>query len=106
MNLAFEHRMYLSLAAVITAVVIGGDSLLGDLLRRLKMPEPRRTIFHGTIAATLVAAATVALGARTRLRNEDYRTEASIWEDTLRQRPLNARAHSGLADRSGWPRRG
>jgi len=96
-DLAFEHRMYLPLAGVITAVVIGGDLLLGALLRRPKMPEPRRAVLHGTSAVILVALATVAMGARTWLRNEDYRTEMSIWQSTVRQSPLNARAYCGLA---------
>jgi len=96
-DLAVEHRMYLSLAAVIAMVVIGGDLLLGGVLRFLKVPTPRRAILHGTIGAVLIAAATVALGARTWLRNEDYRTGVSIWEDTVRQRPSNSRAHNNLS---------
>jgi Tfp pilus assembly protein PilF len=88
-----EHRMYLA------AVVIGGDLLLGRLLRRLNVPQPRRAVLHGTIAAALIASATVALGARTWLRNEDYHTDLSLWEDAVRQRPLNPRVHNnyGLA---------
>jgi tetratricopeptide (TPR) repeat protein len=93
-----EHRMYLALAALIAAAVVGGNLLLAELLRWLKVPKPRRTVLHGTIAAALVASATVALGTRTWLRNEDYRTEVSVWDVTVRQSPLNARAHYSLGE--------
>jgi Tfp pilus assembly protein PilF len=97
-DLAVEHRMYLPLAAVIAALVMGGDLLLGVLLRRLRVPTPRRTVLQGTIAAALVTSAVVALGVRTWLRNEDYRTNLWIWEDAVRQRPLNERAHDSLGN--------
>jgi tetratricopeptide (TPR) repeat protein len=75
-----EHRMYLPLAAVVTVVVIGIDGLLG-----------RRRV------AVFLAAA-VGLGVLTARRNEDYRTEVSIWNDTVAKCPENARAHNNL----GW----
>ena len=92
-----EHRMYLALAAVVAAAVVVVDLLLGQLLRRLKLPRPRQAAWHATIAAALVGAAALALGTRTWLRNRDYRSELSIWDDTVRQRPLNARAQTNLA---------
>jgi Flp pilus assembly protein TadD len=95
-DLAVEHRMYLPLAAVIAAVVLGGDLLLGRVLGRFDIGPSRRAVVHGAIAALLVASAAVALGARTWLRNADYRTDRSIWECTVRQRPLGARAYNNL----------
>jgi tetratricopeptide (TPR) repeat protein len=91
-----EHRMYLSLAAVIAVAVVGGDLLLVGVLRWLEMPQPRWAVLRGTIALAILASATAALGVRTRLRNEVYRTDLTIWEDTLRQRPMNPRAHNNL----------
>jgi tetratricopeptide (TPR) repeat protein len=97
-DLAVEHRMYLPLAAVIAAVVLGGDLLLGRVLGRFDIGPSRRAVVHGAIAALLVASAAVALGARTWLRNAEYRTDRSIWECTVRQRPLGARAYNNLGN--------
>jgi protein O-mannosyl-transferase len=68
-----EHRMYLSLAAVVALVVVGIHTVLG-----------RRD------AAVFLALALV-LGFLTTRRNEDYRTDSSIWEDTIAKRPDNLR---------------
>jgi protein O-mannosyl-transferase len=76
-----EHRMYLPLAAVITAAVLG----LHTLWRRPGV----------TLAFALVLA--VALGVLTARRNEDYRSELSIWTDTVAKRPDSPRARNGLA---------
>jgi tetratricopeptide (TPR) repeat protein len=73
-----EHRMYLSLAAVVTLVVIAIDAWLG-----------RRST-----AVFLVLA--VGLGFLAIRRNEVYRTELSVWNDTVAKCPDNARAHSNL----------
>ena len=83
----FEHRMYLSLAAVVAGAVIAGYALI----RRL----PR----HSAPAAVILALAVAAtLGCATFRRNADYRTEVSIWEDTTRNRPENSRAWSNLGE--------
>ncbi len=73
-----EHRMYLPLAAVVTLVVIGIDSRMG-----------RRS------TAVFLALA-VGLGFLATRRNEDYRTELSIWNDTVAKCPDNARAHNNF----------
>jgi Tfp pilus assembly protein PilF len=73
-----EYRMYLPLAAVVTLVVIGIDSRMG-----------RRS------TAVFLALA-VGLGLLATRRTEDYRTELSIWNDTVAKCPDNARAHSHL----------
>jgi protein O-mannosyl-transferase len=73
-----EHRVYLSLAAVMAVLVAGAWAALG--LRSL----------------ALVLAAALALGTCAFLRNRDYRTESSIWADTVLRRPNNARAHLAL----------
>ena len=73
-----EHRMYLSLAAVMALLVAGAWALLG-----------RRSM-------ALVLAAAAALGACALMRNRDYGTETSIWADTVLRRPSNSRAHLAL----------
>jgi protein O-mannosyl-transferase len=73
-----EHRMYLPLAAVVTLVVMGIYALLGR---------------RGVVVFLMLA---VGLGYLTAQRNEDYRTELSIWSDTVGKCPDNARAHTNL----------
>lgn len=75
-----EHRMYLPLAAVCTAVVVGTFSRWG-----------RPVFFVGSGVALL-------FGALTFLRNRDYRTELSLWSDTVAKAPENARAHYDLGN--------
>lgn len=87
---AFEHRMYLPLAAIAALCVLAGH----DILRRLpqKWLRWRR---HAEIGA--VAAVVAALGLVTIRRNADYKSDISFWHDTLDNRPQNPRAHYNLA---------
>lgn len=73
-----EHRMYLPLAAVITLVVGAVASQLG-----------RRTL---PIFFTLAVAA----GVLTEQRNRTYRSDLSLWDDTVAHRPESAIAQGGL----------
>jgi protein O-mannosyl-transferase len=73
-----EHRMYLSLAAVVTLGVMAINALLGR--------------YSGAVFLALA----LGFGLLTAQRNEDYRTELSIWNDTVAKRPDNARAHNNL----------
>jgi tetratricopeptide (TPR) repeat protein len=92
-DLAFEHRMYLALAAVVAMIVVGADGLLQHWARFQAMPMAlRRNICVGLVAATVVA-----LGATTFARNTVYRDEISFWSDVIGKFPRNARARSGLA---------
>jgi tetratricopeptide (TPR) repeat protein len=75
-----EHRMYLSLAAVILLVVLGLYNLMG-----------RRSL-------VLLAALAVGLGLLSARRNEDYRSALSICKDTIAKCPENARVYCGLGD--------
>ena len=93
-DLAFVHRMYLPLAAVVMAAVVGGY-LLGH---RLLSGWPRLARFSGW---TLVAVVVASLATRTVLRNADYRSGVSIWKETVFRRPLNARAHNNLGGALG-----
>lgn len=78
-DLAFEHRMYLPLAAILAPVVF---------------------LIHGRVsrkwATALLIACTVALGTRTFLRNGDYRTEETLWRQTLLHGRPSARAYNNL----------
>jgi protein O-mannosyl-transferase len=85
----FEHRMYLPLMAVVAAFVGGSHAVLGKL--PVSLPVKR---WLGCAALTLTA---LALGMTTWHRNADYRTEVSIWSDTVRKAPANPDAHYGSA---------
>ncbi len=73
-----ESRVYLPLAAVAVLVTLFSYAL------------GRRKAF---VTLGLVA---VGLGALTVQRNHDYRSELSIWEDTVAQSPNSSRGHSNL----------
>ena len=75
---AYEHRLYLPLAAVVTLVVMRLYSLAG-----------RRSV-----ALFLVLA--VGLGFLTVQRNQDYRSSIAIWADAVAKRPGNPRAQYNL----------
>ena len=73
-----EHRMYLPLAAVMTLAAIG---------------------IHATFRRrswVMFMALALGLGMLTARRNEDYRSELTIWRDTVAKRPNNERAHFNL----------
>ncbi len=72
------HRMYLPLAAVVVAGIAAADRWLG----------------RGAVVAGLVLA--LGFGSLTFVRNQDYRTAISIWEDNVKNAPANARGHSNL----------
>jgi tetratricopeptide (TPR) repeat protein len=73
-----EHRMYLPLAALIAAVVLGVHAWL------------RRP------ALLLWLTAAFALGYATTQRNELYRDHVTLWTDTVTKYPTNPRAHNQL----------
>jgi protein O-mannosyl-transferase len=104
LDMAFEHRMYLALAAVVLGFVLAGRELLRSLARSLAwnaMIERRAS----TMATAVLA---VGLGAVTVARNADYRSAVAIWSDTAAKRPQNPRPRVNLAyaiaDRDGIER--
>jgi tetratricopeptide (TPR) repeat protein len=128
-QLAFEHRMYLSLAAVVVLAVVGGYAWWERLLFRpvgqggqspfspgmtpgevglwgaKKGTVPgRAALVRWAAPAAVLAGVLAALGWATAARNADYRSLLVIWQDTVDKRPQNPVAHYNLAtvlDRSG-----
>jgi tetratricopeptide (TPR) repeat protein len=100
-DLANEHRMYISLAAVATAVVLlgfAGYRRLAELSAR-----PRLAVVPFGLAA---AVAIVALMCATNLRNRVYFDRVGFWEDVVSKAPHNVRAYENLANaclRTGDP---
>jgi tetratricopeptide (TPR) repeat protein len=97
-DLAFEHRMYLPLAAIAAAAVIA-IYLLGErLARRLGETEAEQTLTAELLALVLAISAAAILGALTWRRNAQYQTGIAIWQDTVNKRRDNPRAWNNLAD--------
>ncbi len=94
LDLAFEHRMYLPLAALIALTVFIGLWLLSCLGRFLKL---RQCAVLG-VGGVAVLIATLGLGARTISRNEDYASREAMYREIVRVRPQNPRAHYNLAN--------
>ena len=69
-----ENRMYLPLAFVLAAVVVG---VANAVSRRVAVP---------------LVAAMIGLGWLTHDRNRDFRDEVTIWRDTVAKKPTNARS--------------
>ena len=76
-----EHRMYLSLAAVMSAIVVTGYAIAGGGGGRCWVPFVLLAFGFGVL---------------TEQRNEVYRSELTLWGDTVARRPDNARAHCSL----------
>jgi tetratricopeptide (TPR) repeat protein len=91
-DLAFEHRMYLPLAAVVVLVVVGGYGVLESVFTRWGAPELSRRRIEGIAVGVVI----VILGSMTVERNTDYRSQLVMWTDVVAKRPLNPRAHNNL----------
>ena len=118
-ELAFEHRMYLPLAAVAVLAVTGGYALWDWLLRRGQRgqspfsPSMRSTKIgwwtakNGTVPnlamvmrwaapVAVLAAVLVALGCTTAARNRDYRSAVGFWQDAVDKHPQSFFVHYAL----------
>lgn len=87
LQMIVEHRMYLPLAAVLTLAVTGLYAALG-----------RRSIALWPFLAA-------GLGWMTFARNQAYRSDLTLWSDTVAKAPSNARAHYNLGiacSERGW----
>lgn len=89
---AFEHRMYLPLAAVVVIAVVAGRRALTWLLPGLARFSVLRPVLMGALLV-LVAAA---LGWATIRRNAVYHSRVTMYQDVVRQCPHNTRAHNNL----------
>ena len=87
-DVVFEHRMYLPLAAVIVLGAVVSSALLG------RLPGDGR--FSKWASGAVALALVIALATVTARRNLDYRSQLSIWQDTVTKAPGNPRAQHGL----------
>jgi hypothetical protein len=88
-DLAFEHRTYLSLIAVVALVVVGGYAGLGRLVGWWG-GTPRVAAACQVALLSIVVASCTTL---TLLRNRDYRSPLALWTDVVTKAPENPRAH-------------
>lgn len=82
-DLAFEHRLYLPLAAVTVAVVLAAHRVASSMTSA--------GLRHGALLV-LVVVASGALGGATVLRNRVYATKEALWRDNVAKRPDSIRA--------------
>jgi tetratricopeptide (TPR) repeat protein len=88
-----EHRMYLPLAAVVLLVVLGASYAFDAIAAQIRfMPSS----FLPALRGTLLLVAAIVLGCLTVARNSNYKSERSIWQDTVDKRPQNVRAETYL----------
>ena len=87
-DLAFEYRMYLPLAPLLTLFVLAGDRCLS----RLQVHGGART----ALALRIIGLIVLSFGLMSRRRLAVYQNEVALWTDTLRKRPKNPRAHNNL----------
>ena len=87
-DLANEHRMYLPLAAVLTAVVLGADR---GLVR-----VPARNAWVRWVGVGAVVAVGTTFAALTHVRNEDYRDMVRMYRKMLAVVPDNGRVWTNL----------
>ena len=84
-----EHRLYLPLAAVVAALVLGAFGLGKRLFNKRQ----------GVVLACVAGGAVVVLFTfMTIQRNQQYNSALTIWQDTVEKRPNNPRAHGGLGE--------
>jgi tetratricopeptide (TPR) repeat protein len=94
----FEHRMYLPLAAVVSAVGLGGFGLWRKWTQKKPWFRDQPVAAQWAAPGIAVAAVAVALGAMTIARNSVYQTSLAIWQDTVDKSPKNARAQTSLGN--------
>lgn len=91
-DLAFEHRMYLPLAAVAAATVIGAYEAIQWWCKRQSVPPDKR--LWALALPALAAACGLCLACHA--RNQVYQNDISVWRDTVDKVPNNSRAHNNL----------
>ena len=91
-DLAYEHRMYLSLAAVVALAVLAAYELGAALGRLAAIPQP---VLGFVYLLSLIVAVT-ALGTTTFVRNKVYDSEISLWQDSVAKSPGSWRGYANL----------
>ena len=89
-DLAFEHRMYLPLAGLVTLLVMSGYMAAEYSAKQFRIYWAYYIAFMPAVGII------IALTCVTVNRNKDYHSALSIWENVLKVSPDNARAHNNM----------
>ncbi len=91
-EIAAERRMYLPLAAIVAAVVIGAFLVWQRAAGRVLSDVRARRRVGMASAVAIVGGLALWLGAMTYVRNKVFWSDEGIWRDTVEKRPNNPRA--------------
>ena len=94
LELIFEHRNYLPSFFIFLPVAM----VLMSLFNYYK--SKNRSMY--TILSVFVTLVIMGLGCFTYIRNRDWRTETSLWQDAMKKAPGDARPVSSLAIQLAW----
>ena len=93
---AFDHRVYLPLAAIAVAVVLASYSLCGRLFSPATGEHAPATRLPAAVLGIALLAVAVALGWGTVERNALYASDVTIWQDAVEKNPDHSRSHLNL----------
>ena len=94
LELIFEHRNYLPSMFIFLPMASG-------LIYLLNLYRSKNRLMVAVIAAFVTLTIT-GLGCFTYIRNRDWRTQASLWQDAMRKAPQDARPVVNLAIQLAW----
>jgi protein O-mannosyl-transferase len=92
-DLIAEHRMYLPLAGVAVLAVIGVHHVTGIMGRRCSISLS----LLNTVRLLLLVGVVCGLATTTIYRNSTYKSDEAVWQDVIKKRPNNLRAHLNLS---------
>ncbi len=95
---AFDHRMYLPLAAVILLAVLAAHRAWQWVLDESGANELNSRLLQWAPPLVLLTTLAAALGVATAWRNQAFASQAVAWKDVVNKRPDNARAKNNLAN--------
>lgn len=87
-DLAFDHRMYLPLAAIVSLTVLGLASFI------FRNDQTRRGVCYIALGTAILVVG--ALGTRTVVRNRDFSDAIRLWSSNNRAAPQNSRGFAQL----------
>jgi len=96
LDLDYEHRMYLPLAAAAVLVAAGGYAFSGAVLPRLPVPRRIAAVVRWAAPTLVLAAVLIALGHATVVRNAAYRSVVAMCQYAVNKSPNNPMAHLNL----------
>ena len=93
-----EHRMYLALAPLLTAILAPLYTFWtrAGMRRGSLSPNKGHSSASAAVGLAILAFVAAVCGRLTAIRNEDYHNAVTLWEDTASKRPQNALAHNNL----------